>query len=185
MKRKEYFNIIIKVNSTQNKINFSNYTGFIFPQKIMNLIYKLDKDFINISKPQTFIFIDNNIYYINGQNIFLGNYQNNASFEPKSIFICKNFEIKLEEKNIINTINYCIKKNKIFPPICVIIKSEKNGYQIMPYIQSNKKNNQSAAPQRNHLKNKSISNNNDNKNNEMEKIDMKTKNVLNKYFEFN
>ena len=88
--------------------------GIIFPQKIMNIIYKLDKDIIKIEKSNRFIFNNNNIYYIKNKTIIFGNYQKNAFFEPIYIFEYNSNEIESnEEKKIINSnINDYIKEKK-------------------------------------------------------------------------
>ena len=73
--------------------------GIILPQKIMDIIYKLDKDFIKIEKPNRFIFnCNNNIYYIEDKTIIFGNYQKNAFFEPIYIFEFKSIEIESNEE---------------------------------------------------------------------------------------
>ena len=63
LKIKEHIDSIIL--SLPNNINNSlNYQGIIFPKKIMELINKLDGNYLNISTPKEFRFINNNIYYI-------------------------------------------------------------------------------------------------------------------------
>ena len=42
----------------------STQRGIIFPQKMMNIIYELDRDFLKNTKPSRFIFKNINIYYI-------------------------------------------------------------------------------------------------------------------------
>ena len=95
-------------------IKKSSHTGIILPKKILDLIIKLDKDFMKIA-PVKFIFKNNNnIYYINDKNIYFGNYQNNAMFEPIYIFKYDSVEIELkEEKEIVKyNINEYIKEKK-------------------------------------------------------------------------
>ena len=119
---KEIINIIPETTKPNYKLLPENLKtnilsaqkGIIFPKKIMNIIYELDKDFIKITKPNRFIFKDNNIYYINNKTIFFGTYKKNALFVPIYIFDYKSKEIeaKEEKKLVYSQINDYIREKK-------------------------------------------------------------------------
>ena len=88
-------------------IVLSNQIGIIIPQKIMNLIYELDRDSINFEKSNRFIFnFNGNIYYINNKTIFFGTFQKSALFEPKYIFEYNSIEIESNEEKKNNLFRY-------------------------------------------------------------------------------
>ena len=161
-------------------IVLSNQIGIIIPQKIMNLIYELDRDSINFEKSNRFIFnFNGNIYYINNKTIFFGTFQKSALFEPKYIFEYNSIEIESnEEKKIIySDINEYIKeKNCNLQKYRQILRNgDANiGALIIPSLkrqQSGGNNNQSKNPQKQpfnmmNLDIKNINNNIDSQNKE-------------------
>ena len=108
-----YINVIIKSIPKTIKLNYkklplnlktnilSTYKGYILPQKIMNIIYELDNDFITIGKPNAIISYFNSIYYIKNKTIIYGTYKKSALLEPKYIFEYDSNEIESKEERIL------------------------------------------------------------------------------------
>ena len=114
----------------------STQKGIIFPKKIMNIINELDRD-LKITKPNRFIFKDNNIYYINNKAIIIGIYQKNALFEPIYIFDYDSNEIESkEEKNLIHSQinNYILSKNCKIQPGKQVLKNGEDRIGILTIL---------------------------------------------------
>ena len=164
-KIKEHIDSII-LNLPNNKDISITYQGIIFPKKIMELINKLDGNFLNISTPKDFRFIKNNIYYINNQNIIYGVFTKSALFEPIYAFIYDSYsDYYYEKEKLTHTdINKYLKEKRcnIQDEYQNLMNGEKKIGNLIILNKQRRKTIRSAQSPKKPLNRKNVNNNIDN-----------------------
>ena len=107
-------NIIPKTLSINTMWYYKDF--FIIPEKIKEILIKLFKDISKNSKHKKLFINNNDIYLIDGSNLYLLKYNQDFLFIPKYIFFYKTNTILESEKKIlgINSIEDYIEKFNSF-----------------------------------------------------------------------